>query len=557
MRLEYTIVHIDTGAVRVLKEIKCECGHVNPIGTVFCEACGKPFESSENVKLLDMRYEGSARRSLTQTKTVVDKIWSFFSSVKVGVWLIVITLAASAIGTIFPQEMYITPGIAPAEYYKQEYGFLGQLYYQLGFNNLYGSWWYMILIASIGISLVICSLDRVIPLYKALKKQGVKRHPSFLKRQRLYGTGTPQDGDLERVQKNLKKANYNVKVEDGNILAEKGRFSRWGPYVNHIGLIIFLFGAMLRFLPSMYVDEALWLRDGETKEIPGTDGQYYLKNEKFIKEVYDKSKDKEVFDEAIDRVGDKMIAKNFQTNAVLYKAVGENIAGQKPRLEKVKEAEIRVNEPLKFDRFAVYQVDYKESEFKSMSFNLQNKESNQKWGPIKVNLANPTEKYDLGNGYSLELLSYFPDFYFDENGRPNTKTKLPNNPAFVFKMFTPETPDGEVSFVGIQQNIEPDGNNKYKMSFAGVEMQNATALTIRKDLTLWILGIGGFIFMVGVIQGMYWNHRRIWIQRVNDEWWIAGHTNKNWFGLKKDIERVIEGTAIPQPSDKVVDKKIS
>jgi len=557
LRLEYTIVHIDTGAVRVLKEIKCECGHVNPIGTVFCEACGKPFESNENIKLLDMRYEGSARRSLTQTKTIVDKIWSFFSSVKVGVWLIVITLAASAIGTIFPQEMYITPGIAPAEYYKQEYGFLGQLYYQLGFNNLYGSWWYMMLIASIGISLVICSLDRVIPLYKALKKQGVKRHPSFLKRQRLYGTGTPQEGDLERVQMNLKKTNYNVKVEDGNILAEKGRFSRWGPYVNHIGLIIFLFGAMLRFLPSMYVDEALWLRDGETKEIPGTDGQYYLKNEKFIKEVYDKSKDKEVFDEAIDRVGDKMIAKNFQTNAVLYKAVGENIAGQKPKLEKVKESEIRVNEPLKFDQFAVYQVDYKESEFKSMSFHLQNKDNNQKWGPIKVNLADPTEKYDLGNGYSLELLSYFPDFYFDENGKPNTKTKLPNNPAFVFKMFTPETPDGEVSFVGIQQNIEPDGNNKYKMSFAGVEMQNATALTVRKDLTLWILGIGGFIFMVGVIQGMYWNHRRIWIQRVNDEWWIAGHTNKNWFGLKKDIERVIEGTAIPQPSDNVVDKKIS
>lgn len=474
-----------------------------------------------------------------------------------GVWLIVITLAASAIGTIFPQEMYITPGIAPAEYYKQEYGFLGQLYYQLGFNNLYGSWWYMILIASIGISLVICSLDRVIPLYKALKKQGVKRHPSFLKRQRLYGTGAPQDGDLERVQKNLKKVNYNVKVEDGNILAEKGRFSRWGPYVNHIGLIIFLFGAMLRFLPSMYVDEALWLRDGETKEIPGTDGQYYLKNEKFIKEVYDKSKDKEVFDEAIDRVGDKMIAKNFQTNAILYKAIGENIAGEKPKLEKVKEAEIRVNEPLKFDQFAVYQVDYKESEFKSMSFNLQNKENNQKWGPIKVDLTNPIEKYDLGNGYSLELLNYFPDFYFDENGRPNTKTKLPNNPAFVFKMFTPETPDGEVSFVGIQQNIEADGNNKYKMSFAGVEMQNATALTVRKDLTLWILGIGGFIFMVGVIQGMYWNHRRIWIQRVNDEWWIAGHTNKNWFGLKKDIERVLEGTAIPQPNDKVVDKKIS
>ena len=50
-----------------------------------------------------------------------------------------------------------------------------------------------------------------------------------------------------KSEKNLKKRNYNVKVEDGNVLAEKGRFSRWGPYVNHIGLIIFLFGAMLRF----------------------------------------------------------------------------------------------------------------------------------------------------------------------------------------------------------------------------------------------------------------------------------------------------------------------
>ena len=59
---------------------------------------------------------------LTQTKRLLIKFGAF-SSVKVGVWLIVITLAASAIGTIFPQEMYITPGIAPAEYYKQEYGF--------------------------------------------------------------------------------------------------------------------------------------------------------------------------------------------------------------------------------------------------------------------------------------------------------------------------------------------------------------------------------------------------------------------------------------------------
>jgi cytochrome c biogenesis protein len=415
----------------------------------------------------------------------------------------------------------------------------------------------MVLLASIGISLVICSLDRVVPLYKALKNQRVTRHRSFLKRQRLFGVSSATPEDIAIVQENLIKRRYHVRTENENILAEKGRFSRWGPYVNHIGLIIFLIGAMLRFVPGMYVDEVIWLREGETKEIPGTDGKYYLKNEKFIKEVYSKEEEDKVFDEAIDRVGNSMIPKNYQTNAVLYEAVGSTVAGQEPKLKKVTDYKIRVNDPLKFESFALYQTDYKEGELSKMFLHLEDKTTHEKRGPIEVNLANPEEKYDLGNGYRVELLSYFPDFYFDEEGKPSTKTKVPNNPAFVFKMFTPTTPDGEVSFVAIRQNIEPAGTNKYKMTFAGIETRNATALTVRKDLTLWILALGGTIFMIGVIQGMYWNHRRIWMQRIDGEWWIAGHTNKNWYGFRNEIETVLSGTAVPQPEDKALMEKIS
>ncbi len=540
-----------------MEHVKCQCGHVNPVGTFFCEACGKPFQHEESASLLDMKYEGSARRSITYNKTLVDKVWSFFSSVKVGIWLIVVTLVASAIGTVLPQEMYLPPAVTPSEYYADQYGVFGKMYYDLGFNNLYSSWWYMILLASIGISLVICSLDRVVPLYKALKNQGVTRHRSFLKRQRLFGVSSATTEDITIIQENLIKRRYHVRIENENILAEKGRFSRWGPYVNHIGLIIFLFGAMLRFVPGMYVDEAIWLREGETKEIPGTDGKYYLKNEKFIKEVYSKEEEDKVFDEAIDRVGNSMIPKNYQTNAVLYEAVGSTVAGQEPKMKKVTDYKIRVNDPLKFESFALYQTDYKEGELSKMFLHLEDKTTSEKYGPIEVNLANPEEKYDLGNGYRVELLSYFPDFYFDEEGKPSTKTKVPNNPAFVFKMFTPTTPDGEVSFVAIRQNIEPAGTNKYKMTFAGIETRNATALTVRKDLTLWILALGGTIFMIGVIQGMYWNHRRIWMQRIDGEWWIAGHTNKNWYGFRNEIEKVLSGTDVPQPEDKVLIEKIS
>ncbi|WP_027408658.1 cytochrome c biogenesis protein ResB [Anoxybacteroides tepidamans] len=538
-----------------MEQVKCECGHVNPYGTVFCESCGKPLDNVSK-PLLDMRYEGSARRSQTYNKTIIDKIWNFFSSVKVGVWLIVITLVASAIGTIFPQKMYLPPNVTPAQYYEDQYGWAGKLYYQLGFDNLYGSWWYVLLLASIGVSLVICSLDRFIPLYRALNNQGVTRHEAFLRRQRLFSsTKISDEHAFEAVKDRLAKRRYRIREENGNILAEKGRFSRWGPYVNHIGLIIFLIGAMLRFVPGMYVDKVLWIREGETKEIPGTNGQYFLKNEKFVFETYQKGKDNPVFNAAIDRAGNGAVAKKYQTTAVLYKRVGPVIPGEEPKLKKVKEYKIRVNDPLKYDHYALYQVDFKLNELNKMSFQLIDKNTGQSFGAVTIDLHDPAPSYDLGKGYRVELLSYFPDFYFDDDGNPATKTKIPNNPAFVFKMYAPDKPKGEVSFVAIRQTIEPFGNNKYKMAFAGIDTRNVSALTVRRDFTLWILGVGGAIFMIGVVQGMYWNHRRIWLKRLDGEVLLAAHTNKNWYGLKNEIQTVIAGTGLMMPIDQTEAEK--
>ncbi|TLS35630.1 cytochrome c biogenesis protein ResB [Pseudalkalibacillus caeni] len=530
------------------KQISCECGHVNPYGTQICESCGKPLHEDDSKKLLNMRYEGSARRSQTYKKTPIDKVWNFFSSVKVGIWIIILLLVASAIGTIFPQEMYIPPQADPTEYYKEQYGFLGQLYYQLGFHNLYGSWWFMLLIAALGLSLIIASLDRFVPLYRSLKKQRVTRHESFMKRQRIFGvtSGVNEDKAIDKAKEAIKKKGYNVREEDGNLLAEKNRFSRWGPYVNHVGLIIFLIGGMLRFFPGMYLDEVMWLREGQTEAIPGTEGSYYLKNEDFILEMYDEND--EQFKEAMERVN-KVIPKNYQTDAVLYKQKGERVAGQDPELEKVKKYPIQVNKPLKIDGLGVYQVDYKLNELQAMTFKLENKDSGKTFGEMTVDLYNPKEVYELKDGYRVEVMNYFPDFEFNDKDEPTTKSKIPNNPAFIFKMFSPEHPDGEVAFVAIRQNLEPLGENEYKMSFQNVETKDVSGLVVKKDNTLWILAFGGAIFMIGVVMGMYWNHRRIWIRRMDNEIWMAGHANKNWHGLKRELQTITEASGLNMPED--------
>ncbi|GGK06431.1 cytochrome c biogenesis protein [Lentibacillus kapialis] len=539
-----------------MNEIKCECGHVNPEGTVLCEACGKPVEENQHIdgndkrKLLNMRYDGSARRSQTYNKSIVDKTWNFFSSVKVGVWLIVLALIASGIGTIFPQEQYIPEAATsrdPSIYYEAQYGILGQIYYQLGFHNLYSSWWYMLLIALIGISLVICSIDRFVPLYKALKRQRPRRHTQFLKRQRLFSeTDDVTDDEKEKMVSRLKKSRYKVYEEKGHIMAEKGRFSRWGPYVNHIGLIIVLIAALLRMTPFMYMDEYVWVREGEQTVIPGTDGEYHIKNKKFILETYDE--DDKRFKEAITQEG--MVEKNFQTNAVIYKETGEKIAGAEPELKKVKEEKIQMNHPLKFDGYTIYQSGYQQNEFNSMTFKIHktNDPDEASLGSFEINLSNPKDTYKLNNGFSVTVSQYYPDYEMEE-GEPRSKTNYPRNPAFVFSVNPPDNEESEMSFVGIGKNVDATGENDYKLGIENFEMRYASGLSVKRDYTIPLFIIGAAIFMIGVIQGMYWHHRRIWLHPKNGGMLLAGHTNKNWFGLKRDIEHIIEDTNVKMVKD--------
>lgn len=535
-----------------MKTLECKCGHINPEGTQLCESCGRPLtEEARNKPLADMRYEGSARRSQTYNKTIIDKVWNFFSSVKVGMWIIVAILVAAAIGTILPQVFYVPANNATeaAAYYERVYGTFGKIYNDLGLSNLYSSWWFQGLIGLLGISLIIASLDRVIPLYKSLKKQKVRRHLSFLQRQRLFTKAEGvQEDVLTHAEKKLKELKYTVRRENGALLAEKGRFSRWGPYVNHLGLIIFLGGVMFRAIPGWYVDETMWLREGETLAVPGAPG-YYLENNSFEFDVYDPTDSNEVFSDAIERVG--TIASNYQTNLTLYRGENEEITGDPGELTEITEGPTIVNKPFKFESYNIYQMDFRLDELRSMTFQLQDKETEEAFGEqFTIDLVNPESDYDLGDGYRVELVNYYADFTGFEDGEPQSKSPIPNNPAFLIRMFTPDNPQPETSFVLIRETIEPFGENEYKIAFQSAETRDISGLTVRKDLTLPILMVGGIIFMIGVVQGSYWNHRRIWLQQTEDGVvYVAGHTNKNWNSVKKDLHIVTKDTQIPRPVD--------
>ncbi len=106
------------------------------------------------------------------------------------------------LGTIYPQENTFVNNFDPSVYYEETYGLPGKLYYLFGLSHTYESWWFIGLLVMIGTSLVICSLDRVLPLYRALSKQQIRKHLQFIHRQKTVYKHTIE-GDAEQWTENV------------------------------------------------------------------------------------------------------------------------------------------------------------------------------------------------------------------------------------------------------------------------------------------------------------------------------------------------------------------
>ncbi|MDI4645442.1 cytochrome c biogenesis protein ResB [Cohnella hashimotonis] len=535
----------------MIHNTKCECGHQNPTGTVLCESCGKPLVDDLPLDSpLEMRYDGAARRSQKQNPAVIDRVWNFFSSVKIAIWLIILTLVGAALGTIYPQESTFINLDDPAAFYKETYGTWGAVYQALGFSRTYQSWWFIGLLVMIGTSLVICSLDRVLPLYKALSKQQVRKHLTFLTRQQTV-LETEIAGDANKwvadFAAQLKRKRYRVWTDGTALLAEKNRFSRWGPYINHIGLILFLLAVLGRSVPAWHMDQYVSIDEHQVKQIPGTN--YYVGNDKFTVDYY---KDEEL----PDKLKGTLRAKLYQTQATLYACTQycSDDPLHDPVLEKVESHDIEVNSPLEYKGLKLYQYNFEQKirliEVKPMLLDAKTGDS---YGPFDLKMSDPAEKSEAGP-YTLTLNDVYPDFGLDEEGRPMTKSRDFNNPAFVYRITGPDLDEkGELYIYfpmpsaadkGVQQQIndsfEKLGSNTGRFNFEVGKMENVTFsqyttfLNVRVDRAMPYVWVGAAISMIGLVMGFYWHHRRIWLRIDGSKLTLGAHTNKNTYGIRNE-----------------------
>lgn len=442
-------------------------------------------------------------------RSFLEQTWDFFASVPIAIVIIFLIAATSVAGSLIEQEGAYSSWQAPAQFYPERYGpVLGSLLYKTGLTRMYTSWWYLTLLFMLGASLVICSIERFVPLWKNVQRPNVAPEGGYIRhlKNRFSFRGAPGQDALASLAQLLRARRYKVVRQGDRLYADRGRWGRWGPYILHIGLIIILLGAMSRAIPGFYFDTAIWVRDGATVKVPNSD--WYVKNEQFEAEFLDSG-----------------MPKFYKTHAVVIDGGNE-----------VKRGAIAMNEPLSYRWVELYQSSYKQDPG-SVKIALTDRQTKQELGTFEVDLFQPDASYVAG-GYTIKVREYFPDFGLDDKGKPVSRSSEIKNPGFVLDLTAPNGKQSTIWYFVLYPQMEFDTTTPVRLETQDVTVVSTTGLKVKKDLGIPVIYLGLLITSLGAFLTFYLPHRRFWAMADGESVLVGGWTNRNQTSFQSEIARL-------------------
>ncbi len=486
------------------------CGASAPEGSNFCPECGRALGSVERPRQAANQGGGWVE--------FIDRAWDFFASTKVASILIVLIAVGSIAGTLIEQENLYQDWRPPAMYYPVRYGqFWGNLFMRLGLTHAYTSIWYVVLVLMIVVSLIICSLQRLVPLHRTLTRPQVWKLPHFIERQELV---YKVEGSLEEMASKLSKRGYKIVRDRECLYADKGRLSRYGPYIIHIGLLIVCFAAFMKAIPSWEQTKDVWIPDGQTVKVPETN--FAITNHKFTMELYPNG-----------------APSLFATDASIIQD-GQEVLRQT----------IEVNKPLSFGGWEIYQASWREEPGVARVRVVADLPEKPVVASVDLDLRQPQTEYKLNDRVKMVVSAYYHNFTVDkETQQPTNASFEVKNPVFMVEFDDIQTGKsvGRAALV-VFGNGQPVFEGPLYLTVDKVDSRWYTALKLHRDRTTPYMFAGLAVVMLGMVLTFFVFHWQVWVREEQGKLLLGGRAYKNKFGLKQEFKRLFgppngEGTA--------------
>ena len=241
----------------------------------------------------------------------MKKIIRFLRSMQFGMILLVLVIACSVAGSLIVQQR------EPMEYVNRYGEGAARVILALQLNDVFSSVYFLVLMAALCLNLTLCSLVRLPRTVKAAT-QLLSRAESAPVEHEL----APQQ--VEKVSTYLKQNHYRPREKDGRKIYVKNLIGFYGSFFTHLSFLLILVVGALAVVTATVTDqtvmpgETLTLADGTTITV-----------ESF-------------------QIEDETGLLDYASKIVMRAADGAKEAAR----------EIRVNEPMSFEGYKVYQQTY-------------------------------------------------------------------------------------------------------------------------------------------------------------------------------------------------------
>lgn len=501
----------------------------------------------------------------------LDGAVNFLSSVRLGIFLLVILIVLSMIGMLIIQQNVqgfdaYYASLTPAE--KIVFGYLG-------FFDIYHTWYFNFLLLFLSLNIVLASIDRFPTAWAYIRKPKTTATESWLlsrpmsesielrgytpERLTKIIAGIFRSNRLETIVTQTQSVEYLID-RDGkkdfsntitrkqvNIFGQRGKFNRLGAYIVHIFLLLLFLGHFVALQTGF---------DADVRMIPGNESdkiqmiQFNLdKKEKFDVQLPFSIACLDIEQKLIDPRGgiDVTNTLDWRTRIKINDPeYGETVA------------DVALNKPFQYRGYRFFQAQtIPVGNARSITLQLTSQADGSQQS-IQIPRLGSAE---LADGTKIEYEDFLPDFAFNNEGKPDTKSGDYRNPVALLGVTPPGGQRQRVfAFAGnIADNI-PVGAPKlgYKWRLAEYEKAPfAHVLSIKYDpyngaFIAWY--IGGFGLVGALAFVFFTSHRRIWsiIEETRDGVRVitGGEANRNQNGFEQlfgRIQREIrEKLAIPE-----------
>jgi len=447
----------------------------------------------------------------------VDAVFRFFCSLKLTLANILLLFLAMVAGT------FVNPSNSPLteiEAAFQNRPALLAAYRIFELYDLFHAWWFTLLLLSLSLNLIACSLERLPRIWFLVRDPETRLEHVRGLRFRVPATRTLAGADA--VAAHLREAGYRVSMAERDsgvdLFAERGRFSRFGVWIVHLSLLVVLGGGIVGRLTAF--EGMAFVPQGsevDSMTVRSPDGSRTRRKLGFVVHC-DDFRLKEF---------EPGRPKAFESDLRIFERLPDGSAGAE-----LGRQTINVNHPLRHAGLTLYQASYQPLDEGLRARITVLDKVTQKTHVLLVAAGEPIQ---VAEGLEYQVVAYQEDY-----GRLGPAVEVVRSDGgrqTSFWVFARAPRDYD----------RLNRDDRFAFTFSELTQAYATGLQIARDPSTPIVYFGCFLLFVGAAVAFYTSHKRVWARVADGRIALGGAAHRNAEGFRGELEALCEQVGLPPP----------